>query len=157
MYILINKRPFKVFDLKVSDILQLDIQTVQLMCKAGMNAIRGIDASDFERKELEALKELYEKSGMKPEKITDEEYQKLYCGQQWKRTENLVLFSTDSYSDNKIYKVYFEPQSYYFSVRDGERIQYSKLYSSKEEAERARNRVLHRANALISKLLRVEI
>ena len=30
-------------------------------------------------------------------------------------------------------------------------------YSSKEEAERARNRVLHRANALISKLLRVEI
>ena len=156
MYILVNKRPFKVFDLKISDIHQMDIQTVQRMVRVGKGVIR-LYNSDLTDKELAAFKEMYEQSGLKPEKITDEEYNTLYQGQQWRRVNNLALVEIDDYNNNQIFKIYFNPESYWFSVSDGDRLQFSKIYSSKEEAERARNKVCQRANALISKLLRVEI
>lgn len=156
MYILINKLPFKVFDMKVSDIQQLNDVDVMHLVHAGLNEHR-FPWHEYNRDEIIAMREQYVNSKLKPEKITDEEYQMLYVGSRWREQPGLVLVQISDYTIDTIYKVSYNPETYWFSVRDGERIQYSKLYSSKEEAERARNRVLHRANALISKLLRVEI
>ena len=55
MYILVNKRPFKVFDLKISDIHQMDIQTVQRMVKVGKGVIR-LYNSDLTGHQLTRLK-----------------------------------------------------------------------------------------------------
>ena len=148
MYILVNNRPFNILNLKISDIKHLDKDMLSPFVDSFLKIrVTTTEMQDF----IERFKN---RNILEIEYLGKEEFDKKYSHIFISKNHPGLIATQDGY---RIQLIKFDPEKWFFFIRDKERAEISEPYNTLEEAEEARNRLLSSVNKIFASLKRVEI